>query len=75
MTDTKTPVTRTTAGLRTTLMDELDSLRAGTSNPSHSNAVARLVSGVTDVMRIELDTRKYLAGIGDATGAMQSIDL
>jgi hypothetical protein len=42
-----TPITRTSAGIRSALLDELDSIRAGTSNPSRANAVARLTGGVT----------------------------
>lgn len=57
-------VTRTTAGLRSALLDELDGIRSGTSNPSRANAVARVVGGVVETLRIELDVKKYLAGNG-----------
>jgi hypothetical protein len=72
----KTPVTRTTAGIRSALMDELDGIRAGTSNPARANAVSRLTSSVVDTLRVELDVKRHLAGIGkgDET-SVGSVDL
>jgi hypothetical protein len=61
-----TPVTRTTAGLRSALLDEMDAIRAGTSNPSRANAVARVAGGVVETLRVELDIKRHLAGIGKA---------
>jgi len=45
---------RTSAGLRDALFDELDRVRAGTSNPTCANAVAKLASGVIESVRMEL---------------------
>lgn len=61
---TSTPVTRTTAGLRTALLDELDALRGGSSNPSRANAIARLIGGTVETLRVELDVKRYLSGAG-----------
>ena len=65
MTDTKTKmprVTRTAGGLRDALFDELDAIRAGESNPTRANAVAKLSSSVVDTVRMELDVLKYAKG-------------
>jgi metal-responsive CopG/Arc/MetJ family transcriptional regulator len=71
-----TPITRTSAGIRSALLDELDSIRAGTSNPSRANAVARLTGGVVETLRVELDIKRHLAGIGKADEtSVGSVDL
>lgn len=69
MTDSATlaPVNRTTDGLKTVLLDELDAFRGGQSNPSHANTIIRAVSGVVEVLNTELNIKKYLAGQGRAT--------
>jgi hypothetical protein len=59
-----TPVTRTTAGLRSALLDELDAIRAGKSNPSRANAVARVATGVVDTLRVEMDSKRHLVNVG-----------
>lgn len=53
-------VSRTSAGLRDALFDEIDALRSGSSNPTRANAVAKLASGVVDTVRMELDVQKHL---------------
>jgi hypothetical protein len=50
---------RTSAGLRAALFDELDGLRAGTSNATKANAVAKLCMTVVETVRVELDVAKY----------------
>ena len=52
---------RTSAGLRDCLFDELDSLRAGNSNPAKANAVAKLSDQVIATVKMELDVQKHIA--------------
>lgn len=54
-------VVRTSAGLRDALFDELDSLRAGTTNPAKANAVAKLADQVIATVKMELDVQKHVA--------------
>lgn len=54
------PVARTSAGLRDALFDELDGLRAGSSNPTKASAVAKLAGTVIETVRMELDVQKHL---------------
>lgn len=56
----KTPVLRTSQGLRDALFDEIDAIRAGTSNPTKANAVAKLASTVVDTVRMEVEVRKMV---------------
>lgn len=52
---------RTSAGLRDALFDELDALRAGSSNPAKANAVAKLSDQVIATVKMELDVQKHIA--------------
>lgn len=64
MTTTQTTdpkIIRTSAGLRDALFDELDSLRAGTTNPAKANAVAKLADQVIATVKMELDVQKHIA--------------
>ena len=56
----KTPVQRTSLGLRNALFDEIDAIRAGTSNPTKANAIAKLATTVVDTVRMEIDVRKMV---------------
>lgn len=60
-TSTMSVTNRSTSGLRSTLFDELDALRNGTSNPARSNAVAKLADQLMCTVRLELDFHKHLA--------------
>jgi hypothetical protein len=53
------PVSRTSSGLRDAIFDELDALRQGKSTPARANAVARLGSGIVEIVRLELDVEKH----------------
>lgn len=53
-------VTRTSAGLRDAIFDEIDSIRNGTSNPTRANAVAKLATGIVETVRMELEVEKHL---------------
>lgn len=54
------PVTRTSAGLRDAIFDEIDSIRAGTSNPTRANAVAKLATGIVETVRMEIEVQRHL---------------
>lgn len=56
--------TRTSAGLRDALFDELDCLRNGTSSPAKANAVAKLCTVAIDSVRMEVEVQKHFERIG-----------
>lgn len=56
-----TPVTRSSAGLRDAIFDEIDAIRNGTGNPTRANAVAKLAATVVETVRMELEVQKYAA--------------
>lgn len=61
-TETMPPrIVRTSAGLRDALFDELDSLKAGNTNPAKANAVAKLADQVIATVKMELDVQRHLA--------------
>lgn len=61
-TNTTTPkkVSRSSAGLRDAIFDEIDAIRNGNSNPTRANAVAKLASGIVETVRMEIDVQKHL---------------
>ena len=58
--ETATVVPRTSAGLRTALFDELDSLRLGTSNPAKANATAKLATAIVSTVEMELEVQRTM---------------
>jgi hypothetical protein len=54
------PVTRDSQGLRNILFDEIDFLRAGTSNPTRANAIAKMVAGVVETVELEMTVQDHL---------------
>jgi hypothetical protein len=62
--DNTNNVIRTSEGLRDAIFDELDALRAGTSNPARANAVAKLAAGVVDTVRIEVEVQRLRVAQG-----------
>lgn len=69
---TPTPVVRTSAGLRNALFDELDGLRAGTTNPARANAVAKLADQVMATVQMEMDVQKHLTKHGQRKPSEQA---
>ena len=55
-----TPITRNSAGLRDAIFDEIDSIRAGESNPTRANAVAKLATGIVETVRMEIEVQRHL---------------
>ena len=69
-TETEQPkVSRTSAGLRDAIFDEIDAIRNGKSNPTRANAVAKLANGIVETVRMEIDVQKHLS----KTAGVQSI--
>lgn len=61
-----TPIVRSTSGLRDSLFDELEKLRAGKCNPAHANAYAKIASGIIETARLEIDVAKLVVRSGEA---------
>jgi hypothetical protein len=57
---------RTSAGLRAVVFDEIDSIRNGRSNPTRANAIAKLVVGIVETVRLEMEVQKHLTAMTDA---------
>lgn len=57
--DAEVTAVRSSVGLRNVLFDELDSLRAGNSDPKKANAVARLSSEIVRTIMMEIEVAKY----------------
>ena len=53
------PISRTSAGLRDAIFDELDSIRNGSSNPTRANAVAKLAGSIVETVRMEIEVQKF----------------
>lgn len=53
-------VTRTSAGLRDALFDELDRMRSGETSASSANALARLSDQICNTIRMEIEVHKHL---------------
>lgn len=64
-----TPVVRTSAGLRDAIFDEIDAIRAGKSNPTRANAVAKLATGIVETVRMELEVQRHLRNSPAASSA------
>lgn len=62
------PITRTTAGLRDILFDEIEGLRSGTSNPNRANSVAKLACGIIDSARLDMEAQRYLRSTAKKLG-------
>lgn len=52
-------VTRTSAGLRDAIFDELDAIRRGESNPTRANAVSKLAGSIVETVRMEVEVQKH----------------
>lgn len=57
------PISRTSAGLRDAIFDEIDAIRNGTSNPTRANAVAKLATGIVETVRMEIEVRNHFKKI------------
>lgn len=57
------PIARTSAGLRDAIFDEIDAIRAGESNPTRANAVAKLATGIVETVRMEIEVQRHLRAV------------
>lgn len=53
--------TRTSAGLRDILFDELDALKSGESNPQRAQAIAKLACQVINSVKMEIEFHSHVA--------------
>jgi hypothetical protein len=60
-TEMMSPVSRSSAGLRDAIFDEIDAIRNGTGNPTRANAVAKLAAGIVETVRMELEVQRFAA--------------
>lgn len=58
------PITRTSAGLRDAIFDELDAIRNGSSNPTRANAVAKLAGSIVETVRMEVEVQRHARQVG-----------
>jgi hypothetical protein len=65
---TTKPIVRTTSGLRDALLDEIDNLRAGKSNPQTASALSKLSVQVINTVRLEIEYQKHVNSTPDAVG-------
>lgn len=55
------PLKRDSEGLRDALFDEMDLMRAGNTNPTRANAMAKLALGVVELVRMQLEVQRHFA--------------
>ena len=53
-------IPKTTEGLRDALFDEINALRAGTSNPQQARALCQLADKVIDSIRVQIQYGRLL---------------
>ena len=66
---TSKAITRTSAGLRNALFDEIDSLRNGASNPARARSLAMLANTALKSVEVEIEFHKYVSDVSKANGA------
>jgi hypothetical protein len=59
MSDITNPIDRTSKGLANMLFDEIANLRAGITTPSRAHATAKLARTLVQVVRLELDFKRF----------------
>jgi hypothetical protein len=59
---------RTSAGLRNALFDEIDSLRAGSSNPARARSLAMLANTALKSVEVEIEFHKYVSDVSKHDG-------
>jgi len=52
-------IVRTSEGLRNALFDEMDNLRAGTSDTKRASMVAKLANTIVGVAKVEMEHARY----------------
>lgn len=67
------PVPKTTEGLRDALFDEINALRAGTTTPQRSKAIAHMAARIIDSVRIQVQFQKLVASNGAKNVSLGSV--
>ena len=62
-------MSRTSAGLRNALFDEIDSLRDGSSNPARARSLAMLANTALKSVEVEIEFHKYVSDVSKTNGA------
>lgn len=66
---TEEKMSRTSAGLRNALFDEIDSLRDGSSNPARARSLAMLANTALKSVEVEIEFHKYVSDVSKHNGA------
>lgn len=61
-------MSRTSAGLRNALFDEIDSLRGGESNPARARSLALLANVALKSVEVEIEFHKYVSDVSKFGG-------
>lgn len=69
--DKQKPMTRTTSGLRSVLLDEIDSLRNGDTTEGRAHAIARLANATIATVRLEMDAQEFMSRNADAAKTIE----
>ena len=62
-------MSRTSAGLRNVLFDEIDELRNGTSNPSRARSLSMLANTALKSVEVEVEFHKYVSDVSKHNGS------
>lgn len=65
------PVPRTSAGLRNSLFDVLDDLRAGRTSPRNAVAYAGVVNQIVGVTKLEMAYQRFIGTTNGKDGALE----
>lgn len=68
------PVTRSSAGLRDAIFDEIDAIRNGSGNPTRANAVAKLAATVVETVRMELEVQRFAASAAGKAQVTEQVE-
>lgn len=72
----KTPITRSTSGLRTALFEEMEALRRGDSNAQRARSVAMMANSILQSVQVEIEYHKYVnANQGKVVGDTKVVPL
>ena len=74
MPDDATPpnISRTSAGLRDALFDEMDALRKGESNPRRAQAIAKLACQIVNSVKMEIEFYSHVHSAVDKSNLPMS---
>lgn len=73
--ETLPSIDRTSSGLRDALLDEIDAMRAGESNATRANAVAKLAGQVVDTVRMEMEVQRHAEKVATSASVVGNAKL